>query len=151
MAPKGVWRRFPERHVSLKPCRSAPSLDWLGLDAAELGFTEGEFNALERIGDTPPRDDTQHRIGGYPDEIQPERLAIACEYLSRDLDEPAFGDPIPAELEAAAEDWRLLLQIDSDPELKMDWGDGGRLYVFVRAKDARGRDFTRTITLSHFY
>jgi uncharacterized protein YwqG len=150
-APKGVWRRFPEQHVSFKPCRSAPSLDWLGLGAAELGLAEGELNALDQIGNTPPRDETQHRIGGYPDEIQPERLAIACEYLSRGLDEPAFGDFIPAELEAAAEDWRLLLQIDSDPALKMDWVDGGRLYIFVRAGDARGGDFTRTITLSHFY
>lgn len=155
-APKDAWRRFREQRVCFQPCRSAPSLDWFGLWAAELGFSDREFAELERIGDTPPSGDVQHRVGGYPDEIQPERLAISCEYLSRGLNAPSFGEPrvgepAPPELEAASEDWRLLLQIDSDPALRTSWGDGGRLYIFVRAQDARAGDFTRTITLEHCY
>lgn len=150
-APKDAWRRFRARRVSFQPCRSAPSLEWLGLDAAELGLSDGEFAALGRIGDAPPSGDIQYRVGGYPNEIQPERLAISCEYQSRGLVEPRFGDPIPSEIEAAAEDWRLLLQIDSDPALGMNWRDGGRLYVFIRPQDARAADFTRTVTLEHFY
>ena len=150
-APKGVWRRFRERRVAFELRRSAPSLDWLGIYASELELSDSEFASLNGIGDTPPTGNIQHRIDGYPDEIQPESMAISCECSFRALDKPNPGAPVPAELEAAADDWRLLLQLDSDSGLKTEWGDGGRLYVFVRAQDARVGDFTRTVTLEHCY
>lgn len=74
-----------------------------------------------------------------------EPLSLSCERFVRGL-KP--GDPrsAPPELVEAAKDWRLL-QIDSDPGLGMDWGEGGIFYVFIREADARAGDFTRTVSL----
>jgi hypothetical protein len=150
-APKGVWRRFPERRVAFQTLTSAPSLDWLGLDASETGLDENEFESLDRLADAPPSGDVQHRIGGYPNEIQPERMWLSCEHLARGLPEPAWNEDIPPAIERAAKEWRLLLQIDSDPALKMNFGDGGRFYVFIRERHARRGDFSKTVTLWQTY
>jgi uncharacterized protein YwqG len=66
-----------------------------------------------------------------------------------DLREVGEDDPTPAELEAA-QDWRLLLQVDSDPGAGFDWIQNGRLYFWIREADARARDFTRVFGLAQF-
>ena len=146
-APTGVKSRFRERRVAFTAFGSAPSLDWLGLDASVIGLDEAEFEKLEAIGDAPPSGEVQHRIGGYPNEIQPERMWLSCEHLARGLPEPAWEEDIPPAVERAAKEWRLLLQIDSDPTRKMNFGDGGRLYMFIRERHARRGDFSKTAAL----
>lgn len=150
-APPGVRRTFLERRVAFIALSSAPSLDWLGLDASETDLDEDQFESLERLADAPPSDATQHRIGGYPNEIQPERMWLSCEHLARGLPEPVWDEAVPPAIERAAKEWRLLLQIDSDPALKMNFGDGGRLYVFIRERHARRGDFSKTVALWQTY
>jgi uncharacterized protein YwqG len=158
-APSGEWaerpsatrRHFRERRVSFTCLTSAPSLDWLGMDSTDVLADESEFEALWSIADAPPPDEMQHRIGGYPNEIQPARMAFVCEHLSRGLPEPRWDEQIGPGVEKASKDWRLLLQIDSDPKLKMNFGDGGRLYVFIREADARAADFSKTVTIFQTY
>lgn len=150
-APPGARPRFTERRVAFATHGSAPSLDWLGLDASEMDLDEDEFESLEKIADAPPSDATQHRIGGYPNEIQPERMWLSCEHLARDLPEPSWDEDVPPAIARAAKKWRLLLQIDSDQALKMSFGDSGRLYVFIRERDARRADFSKTVTLWQTY
>jgi uncharacterized protein YwqG len=40
---------------------------------------------------------------------------------------------------AAAAEWRLLLQIDSEQDAGMLWGDVGRIYYWIRARDLAAR------------
>lgn len=141
--------RFPERRVEFLRLRSIPSLDWLGVDVGDLD----DDVDLDELADLPNEafgDELQHRIGGYPSEIQDEQMALSCERLRRGLDPHDGEEPTPAVLRASKA-WRLLLQIDSDPALNMNWGDGGMLYVFIREQDARAGDFSKTVTLFQCY
>jgi uncharacterized protein YwqG len=38
-------------------------------------------------------------------------------------------------LEKGAQDWILLLQVDSDDDAQMMWGDAGMLYFWIRRQD----------------
>jgi hypothetical protein len=146
--PAKVRWRFPERWVAFMTFGSAPSLEWLYLDANELDLDFEAFDeSLEAIADAPPSDELQHRIGGYPNEIQSECMPLSCEHLARGLPEPAWDEAPPPAIERASKAWRLLLQIDSDPALKMSFGDAGRLYVFIRERHARAANFSKTVAL----
>lgn len=150
-APTGTPKPFGERRVAFETYVSVPSLEWLGVDLHEVGITTEELDELSAAPDAPFSDEIQHRIGGYPSEIQDERMAISCELMHRGLPSEFEGTEITPAIERASKQWRLLLQIDSDPALKMNWGDGGRLYVFIREKDALAGDFSRTVTLWQTY
>jgi len=145
--PTGTRRRFTERRVAFEACTSIPSLDWLGEDVSEANLSGAELDELAEAPSAPFGDKRRHRIGGYPDEIQEERMWLSCEHHRRDLPAPEWDAEIPDAIRRAARQWRLLLQLDSDPQLGMNFG-GGRLYVFVREQDARKGDFSRTVTLS---
>ncbi|MBN9697074.1 MAG: DUF1963 domain-containing protein, partial [Zoogloea sp.] len=41
------------------------------------------------------------------------------------------------------QEWRLLLQLDSDPRTDMMWADGGKLYFWIREADLEKRDFSK--------
>jgi uncharacterized protein YwqG len=140
--------RYSERRVGFLPFRSIPSLDWLGIDLAEIDVDEEELDQLAEAPDEPFGDEIQHRIGGYPSEIQSSRMALECEHFARGLPGPVWSEEVLPAIERASKQWRLLLQIDSDPTLGMRWGDTGRLYVFIREKHARAGDFSKTVALS---
>lgn len=141
--------RFPERRVEFLRLRSIPSLDWLGVDVRELD-DDVDLDELADLPNAAFGDELQHRIGGYPSEIQEEQMALSCERLRRGLRQYDGEESTPA-MQRASKSWRLLLQIDSDPALKMNWGDGGMLYVFIREQDARAGDFSKTVTLFQCY
>lgn len=149
-APKGLSakRVFGERRVGFRATTSIPSLVWLNIDVSALD-NDIDLDTLpdpeEPFGEQP-----HHRIGGYPGEIQGEQMALACEYLARGLDRD-FDQGVPPAIERASKTWRLVLQIDSDRALGVNWGDTGRLYVFIREPHARAGDFTRTVTLADWY
>lgn len=145
--PPGARQRFAERRVAFEAYTSLPSLDWLGVDLSEADLSDEELDGLADAPSAAFGDELQHRIGGYPSELQEERMWLACEHHRRGLPAPAWGAEIPDAIRRAARQWRLLIQIDSDPQLGMNFG-GGRLYVFVREQDARTGDFSRTVTLS---
>jgi uncharacterized protein YwqG len=44
----------------------------------------------------------------------------------------------------------LLLQVDSD-DVGMMWGDGGRLYFWIREQDARRADFSNVWMILQCY
>ncbi len=103
-------------------------------------FFETYLNANE--DDT----DKKSRVLGYPDPIQGE-MSLECQLASNGLycgDASGYQDPRRAALEAGARDWRLLLQVDSEDDAGMMWGDVGRLYYWIRRQDLKKAEFGNT-------
>ncbi len=75
-----------------------------------------------------------HQIGGYPDAVQGDVFTEVEFYAGgkkRSWDQAA----------ALASQWRLLLQFDTDGDLKVMWGDAGMIYFCIREDDLRAGRF----------
>lgn len=98
------------------------------------------FDALDVTGGPHPN----YQIGGYPQAIQDDSMELTCELASRGDDSQDVDKYADERLRAAAAaDWRLLLQLDSDRVTGMTWWADGMLYFFIRERDARAGDFSR--------
>ncbi|MBR1120457.1 DUF1963 domain-containing protein [Bradyrhizobium lablabi] len=58
---------------------------------------------------------------------------------------------LTADASATAEDWQLVLQISSDVDAGMEWGDTGRLYLSARKQDLAARRFDQCWMLMQCY
>jgi uncharacterized protein YwqG len=127
-------------------CRNVEFVGTTTLPSAErpqvsaLGLSEAELDAYDELCRRRDGGCPRHRIDGFPAMIQSDAMELECQQDLEGRSSSRFDD---AELEAARRDWRLLLQIDSDDDLDVMWGDGGTLYFFVREEDARRGDFSR--------
>lgn len=84
-------------------------------------------------------------IGGYPDQIQNEMTRQCAEMairLSRN-DATIARPQLAAGHRETAEAWRLLLQVPSESEAEMMWGDVGCLYFWICESDLRDARFDR--------
>jgi uncharacterized protein YwqG len=92
-------------------------------DALELHFGDEDQQGLRDEFEDLMSDSyegTGHKIGGYA-------------YFTQD-------DPRPTQ-----EDWLLLMQIDSDDEAGICWGDVGVGHLFIRKEDLQAKDFDAVI------
>lgn len=85
----------------------------------------------------------RHRLLGHPDTIQGD-MQLECEGVSQGLN-MGFGPPDwrerDAMLKKTEEQWRLLLQVDSEETTGMWWGEGGRIYFWIPRQALAARDF----------
>ncbi|MFN2298215.1 MAG: YwqG family protein [Anaerolineales bacterium] len=84
-----------------------------------------------------------HRFFGRPDQIQGDML-LEAQLASHGLycgDPSGYQDPRRKDLEPAAIDWQLLLQIDSDDNAGMMWGDMGRIYYLMTLEHLKNKEF----------
>ena len=117
---------------------------WDSLDAERVGMTRDEFDAYADLcghGEQGPI----HRLLGRPEPIQND-MQMECQLVTHGIycgDETDEEDPRAAGLWAGAADWRLLLQIDSEKDIGMMWGDAGRLYFWMTEQALADRDWDR--------
>ena len=76
-----------------------------------------------------PAGEAVHQVGGTAIAIQ-EPVEAECAKFAGDAAE-------------VTDNWHLVLQIDSDIEVGMEWGDVGRLYLCARKSDLATRRFDR--------
>ena len=85
-----------------------------------------------------------HQLLGHPMEVQGD-MAEECQLVTHGMYCGGTDvDPRAEELKPGAKDWRLLLQVDTDDDAEMMWGDCGRLYYWIRQQDLQARDFDRS-------
>jgi len=117
-------------HASLIEAFQAPGEDlrsFLDHPVNDDGFMEA-LGELE-IGPV-------HQVGGYARPVQgPVEYEVALATLGGKV---ARKDP---SLSREARTWRLLVQIDSDDDAKMMWGDVGMLYWMMRPSDLMAKAF----------
>jgi uncharacterized protein YwqG len=135
---------FREKMLEFRSVQSLPSLERLGVDLGTVEdriFDLWEELQIEALGGEPG-----HQIGGLPDPVQIDAMELECQLVSNGLycgDPSGYEDPRAAELGKGAAEWKLLLQIDSDDDSGMMWGDGGRLYFWIRTADLSAADFSK--------
>lgn len=86
-----------------------------------------------------------HRLVGWPDIIQNE-MEPECALVTGGIycgDGRGYASEEGRRILAEPNDWRLLLQIDSDEDHGKLWGDAGKLYFWIREQDLAARDFKR--------
>lgn len=86
------------------------------------------------------------QVGGWANNIQSADMGLEAQLVSNGVyvgDASGYDSALGQELAKGADDWMLLMQIDS-----MDngwvWGDGGMLYVWIRRADLAARDFDKS-------
>ena len=87
-----------------------------------------------------------HHLLGHSENVQGD-MQTEAQLVTNGLycgDETGYNDPRAAELKKHADDWLLLLQLDSDDEGGFMWGDAGMLYYWIRKQDLAQRIFDKT-------
>lgn len=87
--------------------------------------------------------DGTNKLLGHADPVQ-SGMELECEYVTHKI---SCGTPDGYRLakqqglDKNAKHWNLLLQIESNEELGMMWGDLGRLYFWITDEDLAARNF----------
>ena len=138
MCFSGITLKLDSGHITL-PDFQDQALERLTPSAEERKHYAEFFEAWDR--QVPPL----HRIGGHPEPVQGDPK-LEAQLVSQGL---YCGNPSGYQrgkelgLWAGATDWKLLLQIDSDENAGMMWGDVGCLYFLIREKDLMRQMFDK--------
>jgi uncharacterized protein YwqG len=125
-----AMRLWPENVVTYPPLESS--------DVAMLGMSGEEQEAYAEIVEDE-EEAPNHQFLGNPQPIQGD-MQLECQLVSHGLycgGPEGYNDPRAAELGLGAIDWQLLLQIDSDDDVGMMWGDVGRIYYWMHRDSMR--------------
>jgi uncharacterized protein YwqG len=112
------------------------------LDVSNFDWTDDEVKKYETLLSTFPTPEdhgtVHHQLLGHPQTIQDD-MRLECQLASHGVKD--IKDPRANELSKGAEDWQLLLQIDTDQDIGMNWGDNGMIYYWLKASDLKKSDF----------
>ncbi len=128
------------------PHYEAPELDLLQLDDTTRNhYFDLVANWLANMFEGEPC----HQLFGYPQNIQGD-VRLECVLAQQGFYEQPPTPIDISEIEAATQaslDWHLCLQIDSDDDLQVMWGDMGILYVCLRSLDLQAQCFDQAWTI----
>ncbi|MEN6626305.1 MAG: YwqG family protein [Candidatus Sumerlaeia bacterium] len=135
---------FEEKPVAFVSVETYP--DWQDDRVEALGLSDKQSDQYFDLCANVFKDVPAHHLFGYPAPVQDNDMDLDCQLVANgiDLGGPAgFQDPRRKELEPGRRDWILLLQLDTDDDTHMMWGDAGMLYFWIRKQDLQARRFDR--------
>ena len=106
---------------------------------------ERDSDAYSEFRDSYPVRGPRHQLLGWPTPIQNE-MELECQLASHGIyfgDAKGYKDPRVAQLRETIDEWQLLLQVDTDDDARMAWGDGGMIYFWIRKQDLEERAFDK--------
>ncbi|MFI0368469.1 YwqG family protein [Actinomadura sp. 1N219] len=136
---------YPQTRLSAAPFLSLPSpqeISMRRLEATHSGFLT-VYEQLHAVWSqhASPDESPAHQLGGWPALVQrPIGPDVLYASTGRPLDS-LRPPPLSPDEQRAVEEWRLLLQLDSDERLGWYWGDPGRIYFCARPNDPLERSW----------
>lgn len=85
----------------------------------------------------------KHRLLGHSENVQGD-MQLEAQLVTNGLycgDPSGYNDKRAEQLKVGANDWLLLLQLDSDEMVDLMWGDVGSLYFWIRKQDLADHRF----------
>lgn len=104
----------------------------------EAGLQDRYWDWLDESGA-----EVSNKLLGHADPIQ-GGMELECEYVTHKIycgNPDGYKTAKAMGLDKNAARWNLLLQVDSNEELGMMWGDLGRLYLWITDEDLAARKF----------
>jgi uncharacterized protein YwqG len=133
---------YTEKTVSIKTVITLPSLGDEKLINVNLNPEQEEnYSTLTEaiFGGSP-----MHHLLGYPQCIQNCDMENDCEAIYQNTNNDKSEISTGGESGCENEEWVLLLQLDSDDDAGMMWGDAGMLYFWIRKCDLLNKKFENT-------
>ena len=118
--------------MAQQPQLEVAQLKWSDTDQEHYDTVYGQFNDA--------RDKTQPRylMFGHPDTLQDD-MRLQCQMATNGVTD--IDDPKVKALSKDANDWHLLLQVDSDERTGMNWPGSGMLYYWIKLADLKAQKF----------
>ena len=141
--PTGLKTRLRSCLVQAKPGTSLPSIwdtSWL----EGLGMRRKQRDAYEDISMSLLDDSgCLHQFMGYDTPVQQPACEDAVQAVNGCYQGGKFNKKKWKAVQHQVSEWRLLLQVDSDSDLDVMWGDLGAIYFVIRNDDLLQRRFDR--------
>ncbi len=134
---------LPYSSVALRRIEALPSGERPEVQA--LNLSDSEFDEYVEIADQRFGGLPKHQVLGLPSPMQGDSMELECQLASNGVNcgsPEGYATARAKQLEAGAQNWRLLFQMDSDDDLGVMWGDVGMLYFWIEEAAARRGDFS---------
>jgi uncharacterized protein YwqG len=143
-APVGLKKDYVynEKPIAFTPVETYP--DWQDERVGALNLTDKQSDQYIEICSSAFRDSPAHHLLGYPSPVQGNDMDLECQFVSNGLycgDPSGYKDSRAKQLKAGRSDWILLLQLDTDDDAGMMWGDCGMLYFWIKRSDLQESRF----------
>jgi uncharacterized protein YwqG len=144
--PEGLSDEFiyAQQHIQFKPIKAYP--DSQDDRVGKLNLNDTQFDQYDELRFSVFSNNPSHQLFGCPAPVQGDDMDLECQLVTNGLycgDATGYNDPKRKELEAGRSDWKLLLQLDSDDDAEMMWGDCGMLYFWIKKQDLQSRNFDK--------
>lgn len=147
---------MPQRLMQFRKAFSVPFFGTRSYDTLKLAVNltseeEDRFCEfgleLSDVGSNYPRQSWggHHQVLGHSQNVQGD-MQLEAQLVTHGLycgDSSGYNDPRAKALEDGADDWELLLQLDSDETCDLMWGDVGMLYFWIRRQDLSEQRFEK--------
>jgi len=135
---------FKEKYIQFSTIYTYP--DWQDERINALELNDKQFDEYEDLYQNVYNDEPAHQMLGTPSPIQGNDMDLECQLASNGIncgDGNGYESKEAKKLSTGRNDWILLLQVDTDDDIDMMWGDSGMLYFWIRKQDIQLHDFTK--------